>query len=154
MSDNTTTQETDEDAAQYAAVWRAIRELGIKVIEVQFSGSGDSGEIEDIRPAWIFGGTEDENMKRAENFRRKVVSFSDYVPPTHSLESLIRDLSNDILNQPEIPDWYNNEGGNGTMEWIAEDDGTNHIELTVNVAVVEYETSTFSYRADGTEIEE
>jgi len=59
----------------------------------------------------------------------------------------------------EIPDWYNNDGGFGVLEWIVahtDKEGTHHtdrIAVTVNVAVVDYDTSNFEYDGFGNRAE-
>jgi hypothetical protein len=126
-------------------VWAAMRANDIKQIEVEFSGSGDSGQIDDIGLPYNGAGHDLTGI---------MASVSDYTPPTCLLTKLIEDLSEGILEKPEIPDWYNNDGGNGTILWCADEDGTNRIEVEVNQAYTEYTTSSFSYGADGEGSEE
>ena len=63
------------------------------------------------------------------------------------------ELSDKILRHDEIPDWYNNDGGFGVLEWIVahtDKAGTPHtdrISVTVNEAVIN--TSNFEYDGYG-----
>ena len=143
--------------AQMALVWKSMREAEIDEIEVSFSGSGDSGQVDGVDIPWSLVGPIDqqERDRKCAALSSKIVSVSDYVPPSIKLTNLVERLSDEIiLQKDELPDWYNNDGGNGTINWIADRDGTNRIEVTVNVAVIEYDTSTFTYGETGEEIVE
>lgn len=69
------------------------------------------------------------------------------------LRDLMIELSDKILRHDEIPDWYNNDGGFGVLEWIVahtDKAGTPHtdrISVTVNEAVIN--TSNFEYDGYG-----
>jgi hypothetical protein len=126
-------------------VWDALRELGIACVLVEFSGSGDSGQIDDCYP---------ESGNGDGVFANKTLTV-DAGQSSILLRDLMIELSDEILQNDEIPDWYNNDGGFGVLEWIVahtDMEGTHHtdrIAVTVNVAVVDYDTNNFEYDGFG-----
>jgi uncharacterized protein DUF6878 len=135
----------DQLRHKHQMVWDALRELGIKHALVEFSGSGDSGQIDDCYP---------EGSDGYGVFATKTLTV-DTSQPSILLRDLMIELSDEILWNDEIPDWYNNDGGYGVLEWIVahtDKEGTHHtdrIAVTVNVAVVDYDTSNFEYDGFG-----
>ena len=61
------------------------------------------------------------------------------------LEDLIEGLSDNLLCRDEVPDWYNNEGGYGTLKWRVNPNGSNTLDITVNQRVIDYDTTVLSY---------
>ena len=59
-------------------------------------------------------------------------------------------LSDAILEDENIPDWYNNDGGHGNLRWTL---ATKTIEVEVNERVIGYETTHLTYDANGVEVE-
>ena len=82
-------------------------------------------------------------------FGAKTLPF-DPGQPIVLLRDVIIELSDKILQKHEIPDWYNDYGGYGQIKWsVADTEGIHpfdRIAVTVNVAVVEIDTSNFEYR--------
>jgi hypothetical protein len=136
---------------KFEAVWNAVRGHGISGLLVEFSGSGDEGEIDSIE-LWP---AERENSTAAEPgddtdaaFLSKMVAVDGETAPVE-LEGLVRQLSNHVLDRAEIPDWYNNEGGFGRIEWSAGADGENTLVVTVNQRVDAFDTTVITYDVIG-----
>jgi hypothetical protein len=144
---------TFTDAAKFVLVWNALHTLGVDVC-VSFSGSGDSGQIDDIAP--VAAPPYDEQASKAFNAYK--ITLVEGEPPVE-LAKLIEELSDPITTNEEI-DWWNNDGGNGELIWqraFTHEDGTEYpdmLRLTINQARIEYETFDFEYGRFGTEIEE
>jgi hypothetical protein len=79
-----------------------------------------------------------------ERFRMKYVLPPGDASPV-KLRSLIDEVSNYLLCQDLVPDWYNNDGGCGTLEWRTNPDGSNLLMATVNQRVTEYETTVITF---------
>ena len=130
---------------KFEMVWDALRELGIKLAVVEFSGSGDSGQIDDCYPV---------GSDNYAAFGARTLAF-DPDQPFVLLRNVIIELSDVMLQKHEIPDWYTNDGGYGQIEWsVADTDKegihrSDRIAVAVNVAVVEYDTSNFEYGGFG-----
>jgi hypothetical protein len=141
--------------AQHQLVFDTMRLLNIPLVEVSFSGSGDSGQIDDVSPQVNIDG---EPYDQAEVTRRHNI-FAEHTldlggEPTR-LHRLIEDLSDDLLQARDIPDWYNNDGGNGSIKWhTADAENPDHIEMEVNTAQVSYDTTEFSFDCYGRRVEE
>lgn len=143
------------DLVKRELIWTAIKELNLTSIQVEFSGSGDSGQIDGVFPNYNRAGkTREETSKETEavhvRFNAYEVTLEDDKPPV-KLADMIQEMTDALLGNDEIPNWWDNEGGNGTVEWILDgegDDGeTYHKQavVRVNVAVVTYETSYHAY---------
>lgn len=76
------------------AAMLAVGEQGIEKVEVEFSGSGDSGDIDE----W-----------------RYLDSEGDEVYPNNQVTEVIKRIGERIINNHYGYDWYNNEGGRGTL---------------------------------------
>lgn len=148
------------NAYRFKAVWHTLRKLGINRVTVEFSGEGDSGQIDDVSPSW----PHDSNSYAVARHKAQCDAFKEAMvdwpegsteAPRLKLEKLVEQLSDDILQKGEIPDWYNHEGGNGTIEWVVSGknmEGVELIDCTVNQRIVEYSTSCFSYDSHGQEL--
>ena len=136
----------ERNKCMFQRAWDALRELNVCSVQVQFSGAGDSGEIESIEPRF---------EKQSETPGRKIAdivatfwSMAVLVPGEAAsvrLQDLIEKLSYDLLCRAEVPDWINNEGGWGTLEWRVNPDGSNALAVTVNQRVTEYDTTVLAY---------
>ena len=75
-----------------------LRLAGVTKIIVNFEGSGDSGEIQDIR------------------FEPEKIVSSDALCPgkTESYYHIVEAVMYEYLN--DKPDWYNNDGGHGRIQ--------------------------------------
>lgn len=76
------------------AAMLAVSEQGIERIEVDFSGSGDSGDIDE----W-----------------RYLDSEGDEIYPSNQAIEIIKRIGEKIINDHYSYDWYNNEGGRGSL---------------------------------------
>lgn len=84
-----------------------LKDLGIKIIEISFSGSGDSGDIDDV----YFNTYENLNISSEVINAFKEKSGVD-------IDDEIRDFAWEIVNDKvnTVGDCVNNEGGFGTIE--------------------------------------
>lgn len=93
----------EQDNIIKASLLLALKDRGVKSISINFSGSGDSGDIDDIE----FTDMNDNN------------SWSDAYQADNpqEFENKIRDLFFDFVDNQACRhgDWVNNEGGYGTM---------------------------------------
>jgi len=135
----------DQLDRKFEMVWSALRELGIKLVVVEFSGWGDSGQIDDCYPV---------STNDYAAFGAKTLSFESGQPFV-LLRDILIELSDEMLQKDEIPNWFANDGGNGHFEWsVADKDEEgihrpHRIAVTVNVAVVDYDTKNFEYDGFG-----
>ena len=106
-----------------------LRDLRIKTVETTYSGSGDSGSIDYI----TFVNMENENLLR-EDIGLDVNTYGEF-------QTLIYSLLEDV------EDWYNNDGGFGTVT-INVETGEYNIDNNVNIITVE------TYTHEGTILEE
>ena len=93
--------------------------LGIKKIHINFSGSGDSGAIDTIDYYLENDDVFNNDECHADAFRKELEEY----------------CYTKILDHVE--DWYNNDGGNGTL---VIDTKTGEYNVEVNVAIFAYET--------------
>lgn len=106
---------------------------GYHTIEVRYSGSGDSGDIDSINLVKY-----KEKYDYKEHIEERIKEFPD-------CEEWVRDKADKILSG--IEDWWNNEGGYGTMV-IQIPLGTYTINHEINI------TDTESYKHEGDFINE
>lgn len=96
---------------------------GFEYIEINYSGGGDSGAIDDI--SLLPHGTitiKDGEVSKKNN--------KDCADPDNELKDLIdRKAEEHVLNH--AADWWNNDGGGGTL-YISTMDGSYHGEHYVN----------------------
>jgi len=109
----------DHDNIKYLAILFKLKDLNVKKIEYEYSGSGDDGCIE---------------------YR----TFSDYenksIDPdiTDEERELLEDHISEILSN--ITDWWNNDGGYGTLTLMTKDGS---YEINNNIAHTSYESETW-----------
>lgn len=114
MTDTTSTSPAppvdDTRARNKTIVFAALAEAGIHKVTVEYDGSGDSGQIEDVA-AWNAG---NERMPFPSNPKIQLVSENpDYLLPEQSFEEAVEHLCWDYL---EIYyGWENNDGAFGTF---------------------------------------
>jgi hypothetical protein len=101
-----------------------LADRGITGIKVSYDGSGDSGAIDGIR------GYTDENITLAELDDKSIWSLQDNSIDL-SKDSILEAYLYDYLLE-DIEDWYNNEGGYGTV-CILVPSGEYNIENNVRV---------------------
>ena len=81
--------------SEVIAAMVGLADKGIYKVEVEFSGSGDSGDIDEYR-----------YLDKDNNEIYKIDDDS---------SDFIQTLAEDIINNHYGYDWYNNEGGRGTL---------------------------------------
>lgn len=98
-----------------------LRTLGVKTVEVAFSGGGDSGDIDSVSAY-------DNNMKDVDLMVHHLdwpEESSRHDPDTNSwitevkvvtipLGEVLKRVTNDALAESGL-DWYNNDGGEGVL---------------------------------------
>lgn len=107
-----------------------LRDLGIVSIYAEFSGGGDSGAIDSI------------NYHLSDN-----TISNDFAEFNTALHSDVDDYCYILLDNGNIEDWYNNDGGNGTLSI---DTKTGEYSIEVNIEYREYTT----YNHEGNIIED
>jgi hypothetical protein len=102
-----------------------LEDLGVKKVIVKYSGGGDSGQIDEI----LFSKTEDDDENDGED-----------IGVNKEVLEIIEAKAYRLLNP--IEDWYNNDGGYGTVI-IQVPTGEYNIENNI------YITETETYEHDG-----
>lgn len=135
-----------------AALVEAIRPIGLTRIEVDFNGSGDSGQVDEVR--YFIGKKEPEDL---ETIKRTLVqqakindstNWSDdkkeWVTTTKSptIEELVEQICYDLLSANH-GGWEINEGSFG--EFVFSFGKSNKIDLTFNQRVESVETTEETY---------
>lgn len=93
-------------------------ELGATVAEIDYNGSGDSGQVEEIR---VLKNKKEVSLKdqhvsyyeRQDQFNGSGWNSS-FTKKTVSLEEALEKIAEDLLDYNGI-DWYNNDGGYGIV---------------------------------------
>jgi hypothetical protein len=138
----------EKNKPKFELAWTALRELKLLSVLVEFSGESDSGQIDSLEPTFH----EPQGIAPSERefadivaalLAKEVLVPGEAVPI--KLTELIEALSDYMLVLPGIPDWYNNDGGCGTLEWRIDPDGANVLTVTVNQRVTEYDTTVITY---------
>jgi hypothetical protein len=75
-------------------LFAALKDAGVTNVEIKYDGGGDSGQVEDVE---FYG----PNGYTTE--------------PSDKFEGDLQDLAYHILEQHYDYDWYNNDGGYGTI---------------------------------------
>ena len=141
--------------AKFELVWAAMRELGIKQIDVTFSGEGDSGSINDVlvgtstQTTTEYGGMAWAEMnQRLENCYVKVHPDE----PPMKLTQLIERLLDPMTTEQNV-DWWNNDGGFGEVRLILnEGDEPPMIELDISERVVNTIDHSWQFDRHGEEV--
>ena len=77
-----------------ATLFAALKDAGVTNVEIRYDGGGDSGQVEDVE----FHG---DNIDESDLNNR--------------FEGDLQDLATHLLEQHYQWDWYNNDGGYGTI---------------------------------------
>jgi hypothetical protein len=113
-----------------------LADLGVTGIRIKYEGSGDSGCIEDV----LY--TTDKLSENEEDAFDAVKSLEPWDPAMRFLAGLDSGLYSDIQNFAEekilndIEDWWNNEGGYGSM-CILVPSGKYQVENNIRITEVE-----------------
>jgi len=77
-----------------------LKDLGVERVEINFSGSGDSGDIDEVLCL----------VKESEDITNSIENFK-------PIENALADWAYDIIGRKvnTVGDWVNNEGGYGTI---------------------------------------
>lgn len=138
---------------QYAAIFNWMETHKVSTITVRFNGEGDSGSFENDAELNTVSPYDQENYtKIRESFETtRINTMKSKAGKPNSLQQLVLDLAEKIEDEANHDvDWYNNDGGSGSVEWILDgtgEDGNHYhkgICLTVSARVIEYEHSYFS----------
>ena len=98
-----------------------LRTLGVKTVEVAFSGGGDSGDIDDVNA--YDNDNVDINLTAHHLDWPEESSIHDpdtnawiteVKTVTKSLDDILKDVTFDALAASGL-DWYNNDGGQGSL---------------------------------------
>jgi hypothetical protein len=77
-----------------AMLFAALKDAGVTNVEIRYDGGGDSGQVEDV------------------DFHGDNIDESDL---NDRFEGDLQDLGTHLLEQHYDYDWYNNDGGYGTI---------------------------------------
>ena len=102
---------------------KKLKELKLKSFSVEYSGSGDSGEIHEIsyEPKKLNASIDVGTWKRWNNDTFESEETTDHKP----LRDYIEDFCYDLLADNH-GGWEINEGQSGNIEWNSKDDVINH----------------------------
>lgn len=135
-----------------------LKAAGIARVRVEYSGSGDSGSINDVscfdssdnelpieHIAILWPNTHGGQEFDAQTGRWLTKRHEDTETP---LNSALEDVCNSALEVTGL-DWYNNDGGQGHLEITFGPDGEPQIELEVGINVTTTEDHAFCVLPDG-----
>ena len=114
-----------------------LADLGVTGIQIYYEGSGDSGCIDEV----LY--TTDKLPENLEDAFYKIRSLNSWDEDAKYLRNLDSGLSSDIESFAEekildsIEDWWNNEGGYGTMCILVP---SGKYDVMNNVRITEIET--------------
>jgi hypothetical protein len=114
-----------------------LADLGVTGIQIYYEGSGDSGCIDEV----LY--TTDKLPENLEDAFDKIRSLNSWDEDAKYLRNLDSGLSSDIESFAEekildsIEDWWNNEGGYGTMCILVP---SGKYDVMNNVRITEVET--------------
>jgi hypothetical protein len=113
-----------------------IRLAGYGYVCIEYSGSGDSGSIDDVYLIKKENGSQDEEGIITLNVSRWDLDRI-YLPS--EVRDIIEKAADSVLD--DGADWYNNDGGGGTL-LICTENGDYYDDRYVNVVEQEYDSST------------
>ena len=98
-----------------------LRTLGIKIVRVDFSGGGDSGDIDSVITVDANGNhinISNHMLDWPENSSRHDPDTNAWITDTtikaQSLDKILEQVTLDALGEAGM-DWYNNDGGQGSL---------------------------------------
>ena len=122
---------TEEEKKVFKQVMN-LRDKGVEFIKVEYAGGGDSGSIEST---FMYNKSIEKIMWEENNLEHYEVSHFDYIL-SNELESYTYSILHDI------EDWWNNDGGYGTILIRLKD-----LKYKINNNV--YYTQTDNYNHEG-----
>ena len=102
---------------------KKLKELKVKSFSVEYSGSGDSGEIDEVsyEPKKLNASIDMGTRTRWNNTTLEQEKTTDH----KSLKDYIEDFCYELL-EDNHGGWEINEGQSGNIEWNSKDDVINH----------------------------
>jgi hypothetical protein len=124
------------------ALTAQMKMLGVKEVSISFQGGGDSGEIYSI---------DTYNMNNESipipddmvSWTKQVYGDQEKTQSNISIDKVLDDIGYRVLDATGM-DWYNNEGGQGTVH-IYFDDELPRIEVNMEINVTHTEDHDFTY---------
>lgn len=150
--------ETVEDCTPFPSPYHknlylsTIRMLGVQKVEVRFSGSGDSGQIDEVHfikngAEIAFAEVENVVLSWPEEGEKFVKSIGKWVrtggEKDMTLEAITEKLTYDALQTTAL-DWVNNDGGQGVLE-INFDESPPKIDLRVGINYISVDQHDFDF---------
>lgn len=103
-----------------------LKNLGISQVVIEYSGSGDSGQVDEIN-AYLTGDPatpEDIDKIAAQHAPPDEISIkvSNKLlgQEDKELSAILEEFAYDAIEEANLTDWYNNEGGGGAMTLLVE----------------------------------
>lgn len=131
----------------FQLLWDAMRAIDLPALIVTFSGGCDEGAVDDVSAEFGFDykAEPDSCYARANaRFDTCKVTLGDN---SLLLADYVKEIAEGLLTDTDdVPDWYNNDGGNGTITFTLDGEV---IEMEVNVRIVEFDTTRFQFDSAG-----
>lgn len=128
-------------------VLKYLAGLGVIEARVEFAGSGDSGQIQDV------------NIEHAIGDPHKVLKMPIEVPegvttqyhanPPATVEELLEELAYHAIENTGL-DWYNNDGGQGSVRIVP---GTGELVVDIGINYTTTDESRHDYSLEPDEID-
>ena len=122
-----------------------LKLLNVNSFEIEFDGSGDDGQIDEI----YFYNANNETINIPSDTISWVYSeYGDTKPHEQqvTLQKAVEDLGYQMLNESGH-DWYNNDGGYGTIT-VTIDDGTGKPSVNMDIKIRYTDTDEYNYDND------
>jgi hypothetical protein len=143
------------DAEGYQSLVKLLNELKVKTVLVQFSGGGDSGQIDCIefydmdldtfQGSWKEKQTHVLSVGDVTVEEKAVLKPREWAPKhdrTLSLRKVFDELTGNALDLSGL-DWYNNDGGQGEMVFTVTPDA---LVADLSVGINYMETEDYGFR--------
>ena len=117
-----------------------LKILNVHSFSIEFEGSGDDGQIDDI----TFLDSSDEPIKIPEDSITWVYN-EDRGEEQVTLYKCAEDLAYEMLDEAGH-DWYNNDGGYGTITITLGEDGKPSVDLSIHIRYTD--TDSYQYGND------
>lgn len=135
-----------------------LKDLGISQVVIEYSGSGDSGQVDEINAYLVdgLGVPQDIDEIAAQHAPPDEISIkvSNKLlgQEDSTLSNILEQFAYDAVECANLSDWCNNEGGGGSMTLLVEagldsdeeecEAGTLSIRHYYNIETKEYESAT------------
>ena len=108
------------------ALLATLKTLGISRVAINYSGSGDSGQVNEVN-AYLVGDprvVQDIDKIAAQHAPPDEISIkvSNKLlgQEDKELSAILEEFAYDAIEEANLSDWYNNDGGGGTMTLLVE----------------------------------